>query len=101
MIFSQLLIAAFLVYWLVERYDNEKTQLRKDLLREFESSEQMMFDTMIRIKLLNPVILNNSTGKNKLALVKTGIGNSTVTITKSSESESNTTVKQIKMIPLN
>ena len=53
MIFSQLLIASFLVYWLAERYNGERTQLRKELLREFESSEQVMLDTMIRVKMLN------------------------------------------------
>ncbi|MGE0077265.1 MAG: sensor histidine kinase [Bacteroidales bacterium] len=87
MIFSQLLIAAFIIYWLTERYSYEKTELRKDLSREFETSEQTMLDTLIRVKMINQLLYGADVGNNKIALINATNSNSIIKVTKTASSK--------------
>ena len=56
MIFSQVILTAFVIYWLSGRVKQEKLELRKDLLFDFQQSEQKMLDTLIMDKMIHPVL---------------------------------------------
>jgi signal transduction histidine kinase len=51
MMASQLLLAGFVVNWLVSEYRNEKEQLRRDLSREFDATRQVATDSVLFIQL--------------------------------------------------
>ncbi|KAB2867831.1 MAG: HAMP domain-containing histidine kinase [Bacteroidales bacterium] len=87
MIFSQVLIAAFVIYWITERYRYEMNELRKDLTREFELSEQKMLDTMIRARMINPILHGNSISASKIALINAQNSKSVIKVTKTSNGD--------------
>lgn len=87
MIFSQVLIATFLIYWLTERYRYEMNELRKDLVREFELSEQKMLDTMIRARMINPILHGNSISASKIALINAQNSKSVIKVTRTSNGD--------------
>lgn len=80
MIFSQALIAVFVIYWLTERYGYEKTELRKSLLREFEISEQKMLDTLIRAKMIDHIQIVKTKNNSKVALISAKNSQSVVSV---------------------
>ena len=60
MLISQILLTGFVIYWLADRYRQEKALLYKELVMEFKSSEQKMLDTMIVKMMINPVLEEHS-----------------------------------------
>lgn len=96
MIFSQVLITAFVIYWLTERYKYEMDELRKDLTREFELSEQEMLDTMIRARMINPILHGNSISANKIAIINAQNSQSVINVTKTSNGNSDEKNDSIK-----
>lgn len=80
MIFSQALITVFVIYWLAERYDYEKTELHKSLLREFEIAEQKMLDTLIRAKMIDHIQVVKTKNNSKVALISATNSKSVVSV---------------------
>jgi signal transduction histidine kinase len=60
MIFSQLLLIVFICQWIINRYNQEKATLFKQLQIEFIDSEQAMADSLILSNVIDPFIKSNS-----------------------------------------
>lgn len=56
MVASQLLLLAFVAYWLHSEYGNEKIRLRKDLTAELQHAQEEISDSIIVERYLQPVI---------------------------------------------
>lgn len=61
MVLSQLLLTAFVVQWLVSQYNSKKMSLHKDLVLQFEKSQEQVLDTLLEKNFINP-LLNNKNG---------------------------------------
>ena len=53
---SWLLLFAFVIQWLVSRFDNEKEILRKELDRQFTEARLQVMDSTLIINLIDPMI---------------------------------------------
>lgn len=58
MIVSQLLLIAFVTYWITSQYDDEKESLRKELSHQFMLSQQEAIDTLL-LDVFDPIMSNN------------------------------------------
>ena len=56
MVFSQLLLIAFVFQWLIGQYNNEKSELKKDLSLQFEKSEREIIDTLLEKNFITPLL---------------------------------------------
>jgi signal transduction histidine kinase len=56
MILSFLLLFLFMLYWISELYQQERENLRTELLTEFHQTEQQVLDTLIMERMINPII---------------------------------------------
>lgn len=83
MFISQALLLLFLSYWLVNEYDNEKGQLKKELLAELEQAQKQVTDSIITVKFVDPILKEGASDleevlkKNKILLdssVQSAIG---------------------------
>ncbi|MDX9848801.1 MAG: hypothetical protein RBT74_17615 [Tenuifilaceae bacterium] len=55
MIVSHLLLTGFMLFWLSERYAQEKELLRKELAADFRLAEQSMIDSLLNTIFLHPI----------------------------------------------
>ena len=55
MIVSHLLLTGFMLFWLSERYAQEKEVLRKELTADFKLAEQSMIDSLLNTIFLHPI----------------------------------------------
>lgn len=56
MVISHLLLTLFVIQWLVTRYAQEKSTLKKELTREFVESEEKMLDSLLMVKVVDPFL---------------------------------------------
>lgn len=59
MIFSQLMLAGFVSYWLMSQFKDEKELLRHELSRTYEESQNQVIDSLVFNRLVEPA-LNDS-----------------------------------------
>ena len=60
MIVSQIVLTGFVLQWLQSQYKNEKSELQKELSRQFEKSEQEVLDTLLENNLIAPILKNKN-----------------------------------------
>lgn len=63
MITSHLLLAAFVVYWLFDRFKQEKQLLARDLHAGFQLAEQMTLDSMLMNRVIDPFLQTQDSAK--------------------------------------
>lgn len=61
MIFSQLVLLAFIGHWIYSQYESEKNVLKKDIERQLSDAKMQLVDSMLLIHVINP-ILNDEKG---------------------------------------
>jgi hypothetical protein len=59
MVFSQVLLAGFVAYWLMSQYNDEKNILHEDLNRIYEESRNQVIDSLLFSRVVEPA-LNDS-----------------------------------------
>src|ERR1044072_1466064 len=57
MLFSQLLLLAFMGYWLYTEYRDEKNNVRKEVMLQFHESQRMIADSLLLDKLSGEGVL--------------------------------------------
>jgi signal transduction histidine kinase len=60
MIVSQVLLIAFVIQWLSSQYKSEKAELEKEMTWQFEKSQQEVFDSLLEINLITPMLKRKS-----------------------------------------
>ncbi|MFN8206092.1 MAG: HAMP domain-containing sensor histidine kinase [Bacteroidales bacterium] len=66
MILSYLMLLLFILFWISERYKQERENLRTELLAEFHMSEQQVLDTLIMERMINPLLKEQWQAKDSL-----------------------------------
>ena len=60
MIFSQVLLTAFVLQWIISQYNNKKSELQKELTQQFEKSQEEVLDTLLEKNLITPLLKNKN-----------------------------------------
>src|SRR4051812_37368967 len=69
MFLSQVLLVAFLCYWLNAQYNGEREELRKDLIVRLESTSRSVIDSNLIINLINPFIKGDTVAEKYMKVV--------------------------------
>lgn len=72
MISSQLLLTAFVIYWLIGQYQDEKSQLQEQLMHEYILVHDQLVDSMLMKRLVLPSLDDSM----RIEILKTGVINS-------------------------
>lgn len=64
MIFSELVLACFMAYWLYTQYGEEREKLKKGLAIEFNESHRNVTDSLIMSRVIDPILSAGKLSKN-------------------------------------